>query len=458
LEEDNVKKLSVVLSLLVVFSMLLAACGQAAPAPATEAPAAPEAPAATEAPAGKPFEGQTLNFLTIQPHNVAAQNLADWFKEETGATVNLIVVPYDNVIEKAVLDVTSGAAQIDVVEYWYPGLGTLVENDVLENLDEWWASKEAELNFADYFEDYRDVLTTINGSKYGIPYDGDMHLLWYNKELFAKHNVVPPTTWDEYLTVCKTITEAEKGNDVYGCAIMGAKIPLILIGTYLSRLGSYGGTFLDADGAPVINSPEAVAALEALVAQQEFALPTPSAVAFDEALGGWFTGKVGMVEFWTDLGTMTDAPDASVIGGKWGVVALPKGSGDKAKVVASLNAGFGMGVSTTAPNKDLAYAFLEFVARPDITLRYNTVVGGIDPVRKSTLDDPTFIAFAGEELVAAIKEGHKNLAPWSTDALWFKLQEPLTDNLSLALTGDKTPQQALDDTQAAWEKIIAENK
>lgn len=462
------KKLSAVLVLVVIASMLLAACAPKAEAPAAEAPAAEapaaEAPAAeapaAEAPAAVDFTGQTLNFLTIQPHNVAAQNLATWFEEETGAKVNLIVVPYDNVIEKAVLDVTSGANEVDVVEYWYPGLGALVESNVLVNLDEWWKAKEVEYQFDDFFEDYRDLFSKIGDSRYGIPYDGDMHILYYNKDLFAKYNFTAPTTWDEYLNICKTITETEQaaGSDVYGCAIMGAKSPLILIGTFLNRFG-YGGSFFDEAGNPTINSPENVLALQALMDQAVYALPSPSAVAFDEALGGWFTGKAAMVEFWTDLGSMTDAPDTSVIAGKWGAVALPTGSGPKATVVAPVNAGFGIGISTGSQKPELAQAFLEFVARPDIAKRYNTVVGGIDPVRKSTLNDPDFQAFYGPEIVSAIVAGHAGqLAPWPTSALWFKLQESLTDNLSLALTGEKTAQQALDDTQATWEQIIAENQ
>ena len=34
------------------------------------------------------FAGKTLNFLTIQPHNVASTNLAAWFEEESGAKVD----------------------------------------------------------------------------------------------------------------------------------------------------------------------------------------------------------------------------------------------------------------------------------------------------------------------------------------------------------------------------------
>lgn len=435
------KKLTFVISLLVMSSLLLASCAPAS----TPAPTAPSGPVS--------FEGQTLNFLTIQPHNIASTNLAAWFEEEYGAKVNLIVVPYDNVIEKAVLDVTSGANQIDVVEYWYPGLGTLVENNVLENLDQWYANNAATVKPDDFFEVYFDTYTKIGNSRYGVPYDGDMHLLWYYKPLLEKYNLQPPTTWDEYLNVCKTITEGE-GGQAYGCAIMGAKIPLILIGTFLNRLGSFGGSFFDANGKPTINSPEAVAALTALVEQSKYALPSPSAVAFDEALGGWFTGKVGMVEFWTDLGSMTNDPASSKIVGQWGVVPLPKGPGPNGRVIASINAGFAMGVSTGSKNKALAYEFLKFAARPDIAARYNTVVGGIDPVRKSTLDNPAFVNFVGQQVADAIRSSHANAVPWPTDAKWFSLQEPLNDNLSLALTGQKTPQQALDDTQKAWESIL----
>jgi multiple sugar transport system substrate-binding protein len=462
------KKLTIVLSLVVVFSMLLAACQPAAtpteapkPVEPTKEEAKPaevqptEAPAAPAEPAKMDFSGQTLRFLTIQPHNVAAQNLETWFEEETGADVELIVVPYDNVVEKAVLDVTSGANEIDVIEYWYPGLGTMVESNVLDNLDQWYVDNADWLKVDDFFPVYFDTFTKIGDSRYGIPYDGDMHLLWYNKTMLAKYDLQPPATWDDYLNACKTITEAEKGA-AYGCAIMGSKSPLILIGTFLNRLGSYGGSFFDADGKPVINSPEAVAALQALVDEAQYALPTPSATAFDESLAAWFTAKAAMVEFWTDLGPMTDDPASSKIVGEWGVMPLPKGTGAKAKTVASVNAGFGVGVSAGSQNKELAYAFLDFVAKPETAARYNTVVGGIDPVRKSTLEDPEFIKFSGQGLVDAITAAHADAVVWPTSAQWFTLQEPLTDNLSLALTGEKTPQEALDDTQASWEEILGQ--
>ena len=118
-----------------------------------------------------------------------------------------------------------------------------------------------------------------------------------------------------------------------------------------------------------------------------------------------------MVEFWTDLPGMTDDPESSSIVGKWGVGPLPMGTGDKAKVVASVNAGFAVGVSANAPHPDAAVEFLNFIARPDVAARYNTVVGGIDPVRYSTLEDPAYIAFAGTDIVTRSKQLMRTPSP-----------------------------------------------
>ena len=64
----------------------------------------------------------------------------------------------------------------------------------------------------------------------------------------------------------KTITENESANGVYGAAIFGQKSPLIL-GAALRQPArrASAATFVDEDGKPTINSPEAVAAAQALV-------------------------------------------------------------------------------------------------------------------------------------------------------------------------------------------------
>jgi len=109
-----------------------------------------------------------------------------------------------------------------------------------------------------------------------------------------------------------------------------------------------------------------------------------------------------------------------------------------------------------AQDPELAYEFLKFNARPDINVRSNTIVGGLDPTRWSTLDNPEYREHVTPGLADAIKAAHEADVPWPTDAKWAELQDVLNENLSLALTGAKTPQEALDDTQAAWETILGQ--
>jgi multiple sugar transport system substrate-binding protein len=403
----------------------------------------------------KKFDGREINFMAGQPHQVAGRAIASWFEEETGARVNVLVIPYPNMIEKATLDVTSGAGEYDVIQYWYPGLGSLVENGVLADVTDWWDANSENFDEEDLIPAYKDTYTMIDGRRYGIPYDGDIHLMFYNTTLFDKHGIsAPPATWDEYLEICKTITEAEAGSGTYGCGIMATKFPLILIGTFLNRIAGFGGEFVDQNGNPVVNSPENVAALEHLISEMPYAIPDPRAVGFDEMLGPWLTGRVAMVEFWTDLGQMTDNPEQSTIIGEWSVAPMPI-QGEKGRVAAPMNAGWGVGLSTLSDDVEVAQAFMEFMMLPSTTTRVNTIVGGLDPMRFSTYDDPAFRAHVTDTLADVALEAVVSAAvPWPTDARWWDMQEPLNENLAMALNGDKTAQQALDDTQAIWETIL----
>jgi multiple sugar transport system substrate-binding protein len=415
-------------------------------------------------PKSNKHDGELLNWLTIQPHTAASSALASWFHEETGAWIRIVSVPYADITERAIQDARDGSGEFDIFQYWYAMLGALVEKNVLRDVTGWWQDNAAEIQPDDFIPVFRDTWCVQDGRRYGIPFDGDMHLLFYNKLLFNKYHLAVPETWDDYLSAARTITEGEQrtgsldaDDSRYGCGIMAADIPLILIGTFLNRLAGFGGYFFEADGSPAVNSPEALAALEHLVRELPYALPDPTKVAFDEMLGPWMAGRVGMVEFWADLGKMTDNPHQSQMAHSWGVAPLPKGPGPKGKVAAPLNAGWSLGVSTRSRNPELAQEFLRFCLRPDIILRIGTIDGGLDPARWSTYELPEYRACVTEELAAAAKTALQSAAvSWPTGASWPELQTILNENLYLAVTRCKSPREALDDTQAAWMRILTQ--
>ena len=404
------------------------------------------------------FAGKAINFLTIQPHTYSSGELANWFEEETGAKVNVIPVSYGEITDIATGDIASGEGKFDVIEFWYPMLGYLAKKNILKDITGWWEDHSARNGADDFIPVFKDTFCVFEGSRYGIPHDGDFHLLFYNKMLFEKHALQPPGTWDEYLAISKTITDAEKGNGIYGCGIMGADIPLILIGTFLNRLAGFGGSFFDPQGNPSLNSREAVSALEHLITEMPYALPDPTTVAFDEMLEPWFSGHVAMTEFWADLGKMSDNPELSSIAHQWGVVPLPRGPLPKGRVTAPLNAGWSLGVSSSARDEELALAFLGFCLRPEVHLRI-CIAGGLDPVRYSTYDTPAYRECVSEELACAA-QGAVVSAPiaWPTLPCWPELQEILNNTLKIAINHAKEPQQALDDAQNAWKRILNSTK
>lgn len=427
-----------------------AAAGLAAGIPGLAAASA--AAQATPAPIGD-FSGQKVSFMIIQPHKVTGDLLKADFEKLTGATVELTVVPYDQVQAKATLDVQSGANVIDVIDYWYTTVGALSEQGIVEDLTDRIAA-DPSLDTADFLPSIYDTYTLFNGRRWGLPYDGDTHVLFYNTEIFDRNGLKPPTTWDEFLTATKTITEAESANGIYGTALCGFKAPIIIGSTYANRLAGFGGSFLDADGKPALTTDAAVAAAQALLDVAPYALPTPLETAFDQALPAFLNGQVATLDFWTDLGVYAEGPD-SKIKGKWDVVQMPVG-GSNTKNVAPLNAGFCFAISSGSQNKDLAWEFVKFAtSNKDYHLKLLTTTGsGIDPTRISELESPVYAGFAPKVQKAA-SAALGDAFPWPTIPQSPDLMQVLSDELALALAGEKDARTALTDAQGAWETILA---
>ena len=80
--------------------------------------------------------------------------------------------------------------------------------------------------------------STEDGEIYGVPIFGVTHGVYYHKDIFAKYNLQPPATWDEFLTVCQTLKD--NGENVFA---QGAMDEWTLYEVLYSGLGAnfYGG-------------------------------------------------------------------------------------------------------------------------------------------------------------------------------------------------------------------------
>jgi multiple sugar transport system substrate-binding protein len=396
---------------------------------------------------------RTISFLSIQPHERAARQLAGDFKIATGTDVRVTIVPYDQIRAKAIVDVQSGAAEYDVFDYWYTTVGELAHQDVLEDLTDF-IEQSQDIDAADFIASIYDPYTLVDGRRWGLPFDGDSHVLFYNRELlWAAGFDGPPRTWDAYVRMAARITDDHPEGGVHGAVLPAQAAPIIIGSAFANRLAGFGGRFLD-NGKPALDE-RAVAAAASMLAVARYT-PDPAKIAFDAALELFLSGKVAMMEFWTDLGVYAEDPRQSKVAGKWGVAPLPVG-GANSKPVAALNAGFALGVSRASGEKELAKQFVKFATSKQVNLELITTGGsGIDPTRRSTLTAPQYSRFAPQVQKAARLALNGNGAiSWPTSDKSPELMEKLSDQLSLMLQGRKRPETAVSDAQAAWEQVLS---
>lgn len=398
------------------------------------------------------FAGQELNLTIIQPHAIAGEVLKKLFQEQAGVTLNFTVVPYDQIHAQATLDVQSGANHYDVHDYWYTSIGALVDDKVVVDVTELIEKDKDKVRPDDFIKSIYDAYTLVNGRRWGLPYDGDSHVLFYNTEILRRRGLDAPKTWDAYYQAVKTITEKEKGNGVYGTALLGFKVPIIIVSSYANRLAGFGGKFLK-DGQPDLLSEQSVVAAEELIRVAPYALPTPSETAFDQALPAFLAGKIGFLEFWTDLGVRSQDPSNSKIVDKWDVTELPVGGNNKTPV-AALDAGFGWAISAGSKKRELAWEFVRWATSSQIGLKLLTTPNsGIDPTRNSTLAAPEYKSFAPKVQRAAAAALGSALV-WPTVAQAPKLLDALTEQLALILAGQIKPKAGLEAAQRAWERLL----
>lgn len=423
-------------------SPLLAACGS------------DTASTTLKASASASPRGVTLRAMVNQPHRLAfTEVLAPAWKAATGGKLEVTAIPYDQLTTKQILDVQNDAGEFDVFDYFYFGLGALVDAGALVDLTDW-IDGHPDVDPDDFLPTVYDPYTLVGDKRYGLPYDGDLHILFYNTEILDRFDLRPPKTWDDYDAVAKKVTSGG-GGDVYGAIVQGQQVPVILGCSFVNRLAGYGGELLDKSGRPLLDSEEALAAAEHLVTVNEYALPTPLQVGFDQANTAFLSGQGAMIDTWTDMSLRADDPSLSKIKGKWGAVALPVG-GDNTTPRTALEAGFGIGVSTASSHQAEAAEFVVFAASAKQNLAQARTPGsGIDPNRSSVLASAAYLdstPLAGPVIRQSWKTSPV-VWPRTPDAP--KLMQNLVDQLALAIQGKQTAKESLATAQQSWEKALS---
>jgi len=432
-----VRKLFSLFSILLIAPLLLSACGS----PATQPPAATVPDTATQAPAAvvtaTNVSAPAVTTITEWDYQSADPQMTQWQKildactAETGITIDRQAIPRDELIQKVLLGAQQGQLP-NVLRIDNPDLQQIADTGALAPLTDYG------VDLTGLYANLIDA-GTYNGKVYGIAPGINGMALFYNKDMFETAGLEPPTTWAEVKDVAAKLT----GNGVYGIAFSA---PATEEGSWQFEPWFWGA------GADLtkLDSPEAVQALEFWTDLVKSGYASKSVVQWSQGdvNDQFMAGKAAMQQngVW-NLTALKESginfgvvpipmPDGGAAPGPMGgeVLTIPVGD-DPAAMQAA-----GQVVNCLLSDKEmLEWATLQAYIPSRETL-----------AQQAAKDDPAMQSFVD----AAGAERSRTGPPANLGPNYNKVSQPLWNAIQAALTGAKSPEEALKEAQQQAEAAL----
>jgi multiple sugar transport system substrate-binding protein len=429
---------------------------------------AQEDAAAKAVEAAKQYAGTTIN--TAEEAGLMAMlgiNITgpEW-EELTGIKVRVSEVPYEELFPKAMLEHRAGTGAYDVLTIAPSWVADMVRAGALEPLDPYIEKYGVKSEFDDVAPAFRDWMT-FEGKTYALVVDGDVHILYYRKDLFEDpenvaafkaeygYDLAPPENWEQFGQICHFLTD-KYAPQVYGAGLINTGYMYYF---FFERFRSYGGRFFDPETMnATVNSDAGVQALTEMVEQNECQPPGVQNWGFGESLSALNSGEIAMTISWPPLARWTQGINADEQALSWvpptqvkdkiGYAITPSGHSE-------LAAGILLALSPNSRNKDAAYLYMQWLHSKQESLK-NVMrpLGLRDPFRISHYESPEFQSLwptAKDYLQThkdAVETGYADLAILETYKYWDSAGRAV-----VAAIGGKDPQQALDDLAAEWDAL-----
>jgi multiple sugar transport system substrate-binding protein len=393
-------------------------------------------------PVPEPKSPVTITFSSWVGNEKGMKRLyAKFHQQHPNITVEFQNVPAEEEEQKLTTQIAGGnppdAAYVDA-----GSVSTFASRKALVNLDGY--IRRSKTAKADDFVPAFKSFTQVNGSMYGLPFDGESTGLFYRTDRFAEAGISePPKTWDEFQADAQKLTDTAQKK--YGFAIFAPESDYY----WYPWLWQNGGTLLSKDEKTIeFNSAKAKESAEFYVGLRKYSPPDYYNSNSYDGRVAFANGQVGMymAGAWF-AGVMDD--EFPKIKGKWKAAPLPDGTaGCKTTIAGDALVMFAQG-----DKQDAAWKWIEFLTEPDNMADWTyKSEGTLLPPRTSLLDSPDLVKEKPvlATFAKAMKCGVNNNI---TDPNWSKIAEELNKQLGRAIYGDVSASQALDNAAAEAEKI-----
>jgi multiple sugar transport system substrate-binding protein len=275
------------------------------------------------------------------------------------------------------------------------------------------------------------------GRQYGIPFETNTLVLFYNVDLFQEAGLDPdrpPKTWEQLTSYAAKLTK----DDVFGlsiCAVASEE------GTFqwLPFLQQNGGDIFHLD------NPAAIEALELWVDWIQKGYVSKEIVNMDQWSGvrPQFQNGVAAMMIngpWCVKPIRDEVPDLN-----WRVAPLPG-----RKKQASAMGGVDFGIIKKAKNADAAWEFIKWLYKPENIAEFWQKFGTL-PLMPAIAEKAPY--WKGDPVFDVLLEQMKYAAPRGPHPKWPQIFTAIFTAMQEALTGMKTAEQALKDAAKRVKQI-----
>ncbi len=462
--------------------------------------------------AAKPFQGMEIKVVseTIDTHVYESQVLAPAFTAITGIKITHDLIGEGDVVEKLQTQMQSGENIYDAYINDSDLIGTHWRYQQVRNLTDWMAGDGADvtsptLDLADFIG--TSFTTAPDGKLYQLPDQQFANLYWFRYDWFTDkknmedfkakygYDLGVPVNWSAYQDIADFFTGRDLSHmgvdgEVFGHMDYGKKDPSLgwrYTDAWMSMagMGSKGepnglpvdewGIRVDENSRPVgscvarggaTNGPAGVYAVsKAIEWLRKYAPPAAAGMTFSEsgpipAQGG----KVAQQMFWyTAFTAASVTPDLPVMNEdgtpKWRMAPSPHGVyWEKGTKIGYQDVGsWTLMKSTPVDRAKAAWLYAQFVTSKTVDLKKSDV--GLTFIRESTIQSDHFSERAKK--LGGLIEFYRSPArvAWSPTGTnvpdYPKLAQLWWQNIGDAMSGAKTPQEALDSLCKDQESVMA---
>ncbi|WP_199550084.1 ABC transporter substrate-binding protein [Streptomyces sp. N35] len=375
----------------------------------------------------------------------AEEAAAAFNKTHKNIKVDFSLVPSGPEGTKKLTNAVKGGNAPDVATLDYSGLPEFAIGGNLEDLS------AASGDFVkEKFPENINSLVNLGGKTWAVPFDVTPIELYYRKDLFEKHKVEVPKTWDEYRAAAEKINKADPKVKMTN---FGGNDPALLAGLAWQAGAKWYGVEGDAWKIDMRDAAsKKVATYWNDLLKDGLVSKTP--LWSEGETKERATGKVAsfLGASWSAGGMKTSYPDTK---GKWGIAPLPTWDG---KAATGMYGGTSFIVPKGSKNVDAAAEFIEWVttdpaamkARLDAAKTPSSALPANDAMRAVAAKEFDGSFFEGQDVYGIASEAAASIVPgWN----WSPAHQAINQAQTAAGANHL---KMLDEGQKAGEKAITD--